>query len=75
MKAVVLTGFGHADQVLRYETQHPKPQRKAGEVLVEVHVASVNGGDSRVRMVRGPLAWAAGGVLHGRSTLLGAGRC
>ncbi|PNW82860.1 hypothetical protein CHLRE_06g297400v5 [Chlamydomonas reinhardtii] len=50
MKAVVLTGFGHADQVLRYETQHPKPQRKAGEVLVEVHVASVNGGDSRVRM-------------------------
>src|SRR5215472_3801736 len=48
MKAVLLTGHG-GPEMLRYG-EAPDPAAGPGEVLVEVHAASVNAADYKVRL-------------------------
>jgi NADPH:quinone reductase-like Zn-dependent oxidoreductase len=52
LKAVIFTQYGGPD-VLRYEDA-PDPVVGLGEVLVDVHAASVNGVDYKVRRGGGP---------------------
>jgi NADPH:quinone reductase-like Zn-dependent oxidoreductase len=52
MKAVVFTRYG-GPEVLHYE-EVPDPIARADEVLVDVHAASVNGVDYKVRRGAGP---------------------
>ncbi len=47
MKAMLLTGHG-GPEMLRYG-EAPEPTAGPGEVLVDIHAASVNGADSKVR--------------------------
>ena len=47
MKAMLLTGHGGIEMLRYGEAAEPLP--KAGEVLVDVHAASVNGADPKVR--------------------------
>jgi NADPH:quinone reductase-like Zn-dependent oxidoreductase len=47
MKAMLLTGHG-GPEMLRYG-EAPDPTPKAGEVVVDIHAASVNGADPKVR--------------------------
>lgn len=47
MKAMLLTGHGGVEMLRYGEAADPVP--KAGEVLVDVHAASVNGADPKVR--------------------------
>jgi len=47
MKAMLLTGHGGVEMLRYGEAAEPVP--KAGEVLVDVHAASVNGADPKVR--------------------------
>jgi NADPH:quinone reductase-like Zn-dependent oxidoreductase len=48
MKAVIIDRFGPPD-VLRVVTDHPKPTRKPGEVLVSIGATSVNPVDFKTR--------------------------
>jgi len=52
MKAVLLTGHG-GPEMLRYG-EAPDPVAGPGEVVVDIHAASVNAADYRVRLVGGP---------------------
>jgi NADPH:quinone reductase-like Zn-dependent oxidoreductase len=52
MRAIVFSQYGGPD-VLRYE-ELPDPVAKPGEILVDVHAASVNGADYKVRRGGGP---------------------
>ncbi|PNH05219.1 Reticulon-4-interacting protein 1, mitochondrial [Tetrabaena socialis] len=49
MKAIVMTGYGAPKDVLELRTDHPKPLRKKGEVLVAVRATSINPGECKVR--------------------------
>jgi NADPH:quinone reductase-like Zn-dependent oxidoreductase len=51
MKAMLLTGHGGTD-MLRYG-EAPDPVAGAGEVVVDIHAASVNGADPKVRQGKG----------------------
>ena len=48
MRAVVFSEFGDAN-VLKLDPQHPRPVRKAGEVLIKVFASSVNPIDFKTR--------------------------
>jgi NADPH:quinone reductase-like Zn-dependent oxidoreductase len=52
LKAVVITQYG-GPEVLRYQ-EVPDPVAQPGEVVVDVHAASVNGVDYKVRQGGGP---------------------
>jgi NADPH:quinone reductase-like Zn-dependent oxidoreductase len=52
MRAIVFSQYGGPD-VLRHE-ELPDPVAKPGEILVDVHAASVNGADYKVRRGGGP---------------------
>ncbi len=52
MKAVLFDRFGPPDVL--HVGEVPDPEAKAGEILVEVHAASVNGADFKVRRGEGP---------------------
>ncbi|GLI66606.1 hypothetical protein VaNZ11_010527, partial [Volvox africanus] len=56
MKAVVLTAIGEAKKTLEYRTDHPKPTRKPGEVLIAVKASSVNPGECHIRKAKLPKA-------------------
>ena len=53
MKAMRINSFGHADQV--HEDDVPKPEPKAGEILVRVHDASINPVDWKIREGKFPV--------------------
>ena len=53
MKAVLLTGHGGPEML--HHGEAPEPAAGAGEVLVEVHAASVNAADYKVRLGPGNL--------------------
>jgi NADPH:quinone reductase-like Zn-dependent oxidoreductase len=52
MKAIQINAFGGTDVLEQVEMPEPNPA--SGEVLVEVHAASVNPADSKVRQGTGP---------------------
>lgn len=51
MKAMLLTGHGGSEMLRMGEA--PDPVAEAGEVVIDVHAASVNGADPKVRRGRG----------------------
>ena len=48
MKAILLTGHGGTDKLQYGEA--PDPVAGPGEVVVDIHAASVNGADPKVRL-------------------------
>ena len=48
MKAILLTGNGGTDKL--HYGEAPDPEPKPGEVVVDVHAASINGADPKVRL-------------------------
>ena len=60
MKAILLTGFG-GPEMLRY-ADVPDPIAKPDEVVVDIHAASINGADYKVRLGRGRTVAATAGI-------------
>src|SRR6185369_9484234 len=75
MKAILLTGHGGPEMLHYADT--PDPVAKPGEIVVDVHAASVNGADFKVRLGRGrykvPLPHILGRDFSGVVATLGAG--
>lgn len=55
MRAVVLERYGTAREALVFHPDHPMPERKPGQVLIEAAATSMNQGEWKLRQVRG---WA-----------------